>query len=57
VGEHFQVKGPLPLRRSPQGRIVLSQAGSSGPGMRLGARWPDLTFATQFDIESSQPEI
>ncbi|MBX6748347.1 MAG: LLM class flavin-dependent oxidoreductase [Micromonosporaceae bacterium] len=54
VGKFFQVKGPLPVRRSPQGRLALSQAGSSGPGMRLGARWADLTFTTQFDIESSR---
>lgn len=53
-GPLFQVKGPLPLRRSPQGRLVLSQAGSSGPGMELGARWADITFTTQFDIESSR---
>jgi len=54
VGPHFQVAGPLPLRRSPQGRIALSQAGSSGPGMALGARWADLTFTTQFDVADSK---
>ncbi|QTV79077.1 NtaA/DmoA family FMN-dependent monooxygenase [Microbacterium sp. NIBRBAC000506063] len=53
-GKHFQVKGPLPVRRSPQGRPVISQAGSSGPGMNLGAAWAELTFTTQWDIESSR---
>ncbi|MFF9542478.1 NtaA/DmoA family FMN-dependent monooxygenase [Streptomyces albidoflavus] len=48
-GRHFQVKGPLPLPRSPQGRIPLAQAGSSPTGMRLGARVADLVFTTQFE--------
>ncbi|MCH6231620.1 LLM class flavin-dependent oxidoreductase [Microbacterium sp. CFH 31415] len=54
VGEHFSVEGPLPVRRSPQGRITLSQAGSSGPGMALGAKWADLAFTTQFDQADSR---
>lgn len=54
VGDQFQVEGPLPIRRSPQGRLVLSQAGSSGPGMQLGAKWGDLTFTTQHDSQSSK---
>ena len=53
-GAHFQVAGPLPLRRSPQGRPVIAQAGSSGPGMNLGAAWAELTFTTQWDIESGR---
>lgn len=53
-GEQFQVEGPMPIRRSPQGRLALSQAGSSGPGMQLGAKWADLTFTTQHDIESGK---
>ncbi|WP_300267648.1 LLM class flavin-dependent oxidoreductase [Microbacterium sp.] len=54
AGEHFQVTGPLPLRRSPQGRPVIAQAGSSGPGMNLSAAWAEMTFTTQWDIESSR---
>ena len=54
VGAQFQVEGPLPIRKSPQGRLVLSQAGSSGPGMELGAKWADLTFTTQHDATSSK---
>ncbi|MFE7244041.1 LLM class flavin-dependent oxidoreductase [Streptomyces sp. NPDC057580] len=49
-GTHFQVKGPLTLPRSPQGRIPLAQAGSSPTGMRLGARVADLVFTTQFEL-------
>lgn len=54
VGDQFQVEGPLPIRRSPQGRLVLSQAGSSGPGLELGAKWADLTFTTQHDAAASK---
>lgn len=49
-GTHFQVKGPLPIPRSPQGRLPLAQAGSSPTGMRLGARVADLVFTTQFEV-------
>jgi len=37
-GEHFNVRGPLNVARSPQGRPVVSQAGSSDVGMELAAR-------------------
>ena len=53
-GKHFQVRGPLPIPRSPQGRLPLAQAGSSGTGMRLGARVADLVFTTQFDPAASR---
>ena len=46
-GEHFQVKGPLNLPRSPQGRPVLVQAGSSEGGKALGSRYADAIFTTQ----------
>ncbi|TQK69020.1 FMN-dependent oxidoreductase (nitrilotriacetate monooxygenase family) [Nocardioides sp. SLBN-35] len=52
-GRHFRVRGPLTVPRSPQGRLPLAQAGSSGPGMRLGARVADLVFTTQVDPEAS----
>jgi N-acetyl-S-(2-succino)cysteine monooxygenase len=47
------VRGPLPIPRSPQGRIPLAQAGSSGTGMNLGARIADLVFTTQLEMSSS----
>lgn len=53
-GEHFQVRGPLPIPRSPQGRLPLAQAGSSPTGMRLGARVADLVFTTQVDLDASR---
>jgi alkanesulfonate monooxygenase len=46
-GESFSVHGPLNLPRPPQGYPVLAQAGSSGPGRRLGGRIADLVYTAQ----------
>lgn len=43
-GEWFNVEGPLNIPRTPQGRPVLIQAGSSGRGRRFGARWAEAIF-------------
>ena len=53
-GKHFQVKGPLNLPRSPQGRPVLVQAGSSEGGKALGSRYADAIFTTQTSLEDGQ---
>jgi FMN-dependent oxidoreductase (nitrilotriacetate monooxygenase family) len=50
-GEWFQVKGPLTVPRSPQGRPVLLQAGSSGRGRDFAARWAELIFTGDPDID------
>lgn len=47
VGTHFQVRGPLNVPRSPQGRPVIVQAGSSEGGKALGSRYADAIFTTQ----------
>lgn len=46
-GEFFQVQGPINMPRSPQGRPVLVQAGSSGPGMELGSSVADGIYTAQ----------
>ena len=51
VGDHFQVRGPLNLPRTPQGRPVTVQAGSSEGGKALGSRYADVIFTTQTTIE------
>lgn len=51
AGDHFQVRGPLNLPRSPQGRPVTVQAGSSEGGKALGSRFADVIFTTQTTIE------
>jgi FMN-dependent oxidoreductase (nitrilotriacetate monooxygenase family) len=43
-GKWFRVRGPLTVPRSPQGRPVLLQAGSSGRGREFAARWAELIF-------------
>ncbi|RRV10647.1 LLM class flavin-dependent oxidoreductase [Pseudomonas sp. v388] len=54
VGKHFSVKGPLNLPRTPQGRPVLVQAGSSEGGKSLGSRYADAIFTTQTTLEDGQ---
>ncbi len=46
-GEHYSVAGPLVIPRSPQGRPVVIQAGSSGPGQDLAAATADIVFTAQ----------
>ncbi|MEU6701025.1 LLM class flavin-dependent oxidoreductase [Pseudonocardia sp. NPDC046786] len=54
VGEHFQVDGPLNLPRSPQGRPVLVQAGSSERGIGLASRYADAVYTVQPTLEGAQ---
>jgi FMN-dependent oxidoreductase (nitrilotriacetate monooxygenase family) len=44
VGRHFRVRGPLNVPRSPQGRPVIIQAGSSARGKDYAARWAEAIF-------------
>lgn len=46
-GEFYNVQGPLNMRRPPQGRPVLVQAGSSEAGLRFGSRYADAIYTTQ----------
>jgi FMN-dependent oxidoreductase (nitrilotriacetate monooxygenase family) len=50
-GEWFHVRGPLTVPRSPQGRPVLLQAGSSGRGRDFAARWAELIFTGDPDVD------
>jgi len=54
VGERFSVKGPLNVGRSPQGRPVIVQAGSSEDGKQLAARFADAVFTTQTSLQDGQ---
>jgi len=53
-GAHFKVRGPLNVPRSPQGRPVLFQAGSSEGGKTVGAKWADAIFTTQTTLEDGR---
>lgn len=53
-GEHFKVAGPLQIPRSPQGRPLLVQAGSSEQGRDLAARYAEAVFSVQQDIDEAK---
>jgi N-acetyl-S-(2-succino)cysteine monooxygenase len=53
-GEHFSVRGPLNVSRTPQGRPVVAQAGSSDIGRELAARSADLVFTAQVTVEEGR---
>jgi FMN-dependent oxidoreductase (nitrilotriacetate monooxygenase family) len=46
-GRYFDVRGPLGSARSPQGRPVLFQAGSSSTGSQFAARHAEVIFTGQ----------
>ena len=49
AGAHYQVAGPLNLPRTPQGRPVFVQAGSSETGRRFAARHAEAVFTAQME--------
>jgi long-chain alkane monooxygenase len=49
-GLYFNVEGPLNVAPSPQGRPVIIQAGSSGPGLAFAGRHAELHFATSASL-------
>ncbi|MFG1479148.1 LLM class flavin-dependent oxidoreductase [Xanthobacter sp. V4C-4] len=53
VGRYYSVRGPLTLPRSPQGRPVLFQAGSSQQGRQLAARVADAVFTVHATRDSA----
>ncbi len=53
-GDFYTVKGPLNLPRSPQGRPVLVQAGSSDTGRRFAARHADAVFTAHMAKPTAQ---
>ena len=50
-GEFYAVQGPLNISRSPQGRPVLIQAGSSEAGRNFAARHADAVFTGGASLE------
>lgn len=52
-GERFTVRGPLNVPRTPQGRPIIVQAGSSEAGMELAVKCADVVFTAQPKLEDS----
>jgi hypothetical protein len=46
-GRFFSCRGPLNIPRSPQGRPMIIQAGSSARGQDFAARWAEIVFSIQ----------
>ncbi|MYW96194.1 NtaA/DmoA family FMN-dependent monooxygenase [Amycolatopsis rubida] len=53
-GKWIKTRGPLPTPRSPQGRPVVMQAGSSDRGREFAARWAELIFTPPYDRATMQ---
>lgn len=53
-GKHFQVRGPLNIAASPQGRPVIAQAGGSEAGMELAARTAEIVFSLASNLERNK---
>lgn len=53
-GRHFQVRGPLNMARSPQGRPVIAQAGGSPAGIALAAETAEVVFSLTSTLEKNR---
>ncbi|UPK74872.1 LLM class flavin-dependent oxidoreductase [Nocardioidaceae bacterium SCSIO 66511] len=54
VGANFRVRGPLNTPRTPQGRPVYVQAGSSVDGRSFAARYAEAIFTAHQTLSSAQ---
>ena len=54
TGPFYSVQGPLNISRSPQGRPVLIQAGSSEAGRSFAARHADVIFTGQPSLHAAR---
>jgi FMN-dependent oxidoreductase (nitrilotriacetate monooxygenase family) len=53
-GEFFQVRGPLNIKRTPQGQPVIFQAGASDDGRNFAARRAEVIFTHADTAENGQ---
>ena len=50
-GEQFRSRGPFTVPRTPQGHPVVIQAGQSGRGQKFAARWGELLFVSNGNLD------
>ena len=53
-GAHFQVRGPLNVDRTPQGRPILVQAGANEAGQEIAAANADVVYASALELPPAQ---
>lgn len=53
-GAHFQVRGPLTVARTPQGRPVIVQAGTAEQGQEIAAASADVVFTAMDEIGAAR---
>lgn len=53
-GRHFQVRGPLNIAASPQGRPIIAQAGGSEAGIELAAETAEIVFSLASNLQRSR---
>ena len=53
-GKHFQVRGPLSVKPTPQGRPILVQAGANAMGQEIAAADADVVYASNNDFGAAQ---
>ena len=53
-GEHFKIRGPLNVSRSPQGHPVIVQAGQSEDGRGLAAATAEVIFTAHQRLDTAQ---
>ena len=53
-GKHFQVRGPLSVRPTPQGRPILVQAGANPMGQEIAAASADVVYASINGLEQAR---
>jgi alkanesulfonate monooxygenase len=53
-GEHFSVRGPINIPRTPQGYPVVVQAGASEQGQEMAAASADVVFSAAGSLKNAQ---
>jgi N-acetyl-S-(2-succino)cysteine monooxygenase len=53
-GEHFSVRGPLNVPRTPQGRPVIVQAGGSEDMIAVAGEFAEVIFCAPLNLEQAQ---